>query len=99
MRGESALELLMTYGWALLIIVVVGASLYALGVLNPATYSYGEIDSYCDSLENKTTELGVECSRSYAISDKLTCKCMVSGTDSIGDYVLEIHYYIPEELQ
>ena len=29
----------MTYGWALLIIVVVGAALYALGVLNPATYT------------------------------------------------------------
>ena len=38
MKGQSALEYLMTYGWALLIIVVVGAALYALGVLNPATY-------------------------------------------------------------
>jgi hypothetical protein len=29
----------MTYGWALLVIVVVGAALFALGVLNPATYT------------------------------------------------------------
>jgi hypothetical protein len=28
----------MTYGWALLVIVVVGAALFALGVLNPSTY-------------------------------------------------------------
>ena len=38
-KGQGALEYLMTYGWALLIIVVVGAALYALGVLNPATYT------------------------------------------------------------
>lgn len=39
MKGQTALEYLMTYGWALLIIVVVGAALYALGVFNPATYA------------------------------------------------------------
>jgi len=38
-KGQGALEYLMTYGWALLIIVVVGAALYGLGVLNPGTYA------------------------------------------------------------
>jgi hypothetical protein len=33
------MEYLMTYGWALLVIVVVGAALFALGVLNPTTYT------------------------------------------------------------
>ena len=37
-KGQGALEYLMTYGWALLIVVIVGAALYALGVLNPSTY-------------------------------------------------------------
>jgi hypothetical protein len=39
MKGQGALEYLMTYGWALLIIVVVGSALYSLGILNPATYT------------------------------------------------------------
>ncbi len=38
MRGQGAIEYLMTYGWALLVIVVVGAALYSAGVLNPASY-------------------------------------------------------------
>ena len=38
-KGQGAMEYLMTYGWALLVIVVVGAALFALGVLNPATYT------------------------------------------------------------
>ena len=37
-KGQGAMEYLMTYGWALLVIVIVGAALFALGVLNPATY-------------------------------------------------------------
>ncbi len=39
MKGQGALEYLMTYGWALLVVVVVGAALYSLGVLNPASYA------------------------------------------------------------
>lgn len=34
-KGQSAMEYLMTYGWAILIIIVVIASLYAMGVFNP----------------------------------------------------------------
>lgn len=38
-KGQGAMEYLMTYGWALLVIVVVGAALFALGVLNPQSYT------------------------------------------------------------
>ncbi|VVB76300.1 Uncharacterised protein [Candidatus Tiddalikarchaeum anstoanum] len=34
-KAQSALEYLITYGWAILIIVIVGAALFALGVFNP----------------------------------------------------------------
>ena len=37
-KGQGALEYLMTYGWALLVIVIVAAALFGLGVLNPASY-------------------------------------------------------------
>lgn len=37
-RGQSALEYLMTYGWALVVILIVVAALFALGILSPATY-------------------------------------------------------------
>lgn len=37
-KGQGAMEYLMTYGWALLVIIIVGAALFALGILNPATY-------------------------------------------------------------
>ncbi|MCL4391339.1 hypothetical protein M1112_01435 [Candidatus Parvarchaeota archaeon] len=34
-KGQSALEYVMTYGWAILIIVVVAVVLYSMGVFNP----------------------------------------------------------------
>lgn len=39
MKGQSAMEYLMTYGWAILIVIIVAAVLFALGVFNPATYT------------------------------------------------------------
>jgi len=36
-KGQTAMEYLMTYGWAILIIMIVLAVLFYLGVLNPST--------------------------------------------------------------
>jgi hypothetical protein len=33
------MEYLMTYGWAILIVIIVAAALYSLGVFNPATWT------------------------------------------------------------
>ena len=38
-KGQAAMEYLMTYGWAILIVIIVAAALYALGVFNPATWT------------------------------------------------------------
>ncbi len=37
-RGQGALEYLITYGWAILIIVIIGGALFALGVFNPSNW-------------------------------------------------------------
>ena len=34
MKGQAAMEYLMTYGWAIIIIIVAVAALYAMGVFN-----------------------------------------------------------------
>lgn len=36
-KGQSAMEYLMTYGWAILIVIVVVAALYAMGVFKGGT--------------------------------------------------------------
>ena len=36
-KGQSALEYMMTYGWAILVIVIVAAVLYSLGIFSPAS--------------------------------------------------------------
>ena len=61
-KGQGAMEYLMTYGWALLVIVVVGGALFALGVLNPSTYTQKRCQgfqyfSYQDQRLNSTTAI------------------------------------------
>jgi hypothetical protein len=36
-KSQSALEYMMTYGWAILIIVIVAVILYSMGIFNPAS--------------------------------------------------------------
>ena len=38
-KGQAAMEYLMTYGWAILIVIIVVAVLFSLGVFNPATFT------------------------------------------------------------
>jgi len=39
MKAQAAMEYLMTYGWAILIVIIVAAALYAFGIFNPATWT------------------------------------------------------------
>ncbi len=41
-RGQAALEFLMTYGWAIMAIVIVGAALFALGFFSPQIFAAGK---------------------------------------------------------
>jgi hypothetical protein len=38
-KAQSAMEYLMTYGWAILIVIVVAASFYFMGLFNPAMFA------------------------------------------------------------
>lgn len=37
LKAQAAMEYLMTYGWAILIVVIVAAALFALGIFTPPT--------------------------------------------------------------
>ncbi len=60
-KAQSAMEYLMTYGWAILIVIIVAAALYALGVFNPATYTGSTATGF--------TELGAPSDWDLAASD------------------------------
>ena len=38
-KAQAAMEYLMTYGWAILIVIIVAAAMYSLGIFNPATWT------------------------------------------------------------
>ncbi len=38
-KAQAAMEYLMTYGWAILIVIIVAAAMYSLGIFNPSTWT------------------------------------------------------------
>ncbi|MBN3037778.1 MAG: hypothetical protein JW834_05015 [Candidatus Diapherotrites archaeon] len=60
-KAQSAIEYLMTYSWVLIIIVIAAGALYALGILNPATYTSTTCTGFTglSYVEHKVTTGGV----------------------------------------
>lgn len=48
MKAQTALEYLMTYGWAILIVVIVVGALYALGLTQPCKWVGTQVREFAD---------------------------------------------------
>jgi len=48
MKAQAAMEYLMTYGWAILIVIIVAAALYAFGIFNPATWTGTRVTGFAN---------------------------------------------------
>ena len=60
--SQSAMEYLMTYGWAILIIAIVLVALFSLGVFNSSNFSPRAQPGSCEVLRNSVqTSLGGQC--------------------------------------
>lgn len=78
MKGQSVFEYFITYGWVILIVIIVAAALYALGIFNPETYNHGsgvnlELDekvymacsTLAEKLDGEMVDWNVESDESY----------------------------------
>jgi len=76
-KGQTAMKYLMTYGWAILIVIVVVCALYAMGVFTEPEYKVTGDDAVklceevCEKVETKENELV----KYYDYDIDLTCRC------------------------
>jgi hypothetical protein len=77
-KAQTALEYLLTYGWSILIIIIVGAALYALGVFSPGTFTgkrstgYSQfqiVDFKLDTDANLTIVLGNRLGKTIVLNE------------------------------
>jgi len=82
-KGQGAMEYLMTYGWALLVIIIVGAALFALGILNPATYQQKRCNGfqYITYMDQAATTGSYTLHFRNGVNDINLTKISVSGTE------------------
>ena len=98
-KAQSALEYLLTYGWAILIVIIVGASLYALGVFNPGTFTgkrvtgftqFQVVDHKVDTNTNVTLVFGNRLGKTVTLGDvtasykTVECNSSAISGDTMG---------------
>ncbi len=85
------MEYLMTYGWAILIVIIVAAALFALGVFNPSTYTgraatgFGELGTPSDwqySGTSLTIVLKNQVGQAITVSNVTTVQGCYDGTST-----------------
>jgi uncharacterized protein (UPF0333 family) len=90
-KGQAAMEYLMTYGWAILIIVVVVAALYAMGVFRTkgtvgcspcfSYFAYVDHDATTVVLKNGAREIDTV---ALGNNDATGCTAPAAGTVTAG---------------
>ena len=88
-KGQSALEYLMTYGWAILIIIIVGGVLYYYGVFSPGQlvgeskvgFSKVQIDTW--SVESGTDDINFILENRAGKEINITEITVGSGTNEV----------------
>ena len=88
-HSQSALEYMMTYGWAILIIVIVAAGLYSLGIFSPTNSASTSITGFSglsvtqtacvNAVNNQILELYVSNTIGYAVN---VTKINVTGSSN-----------------
>jgi hypothetical protein len=86
-KGQTALEYLMTYGWAILIVIIVVSALYALGLAKPCRWVGTQIREFADfKVENPrvttTGDISFDVSRIRPETVNVTAYYATIGTNS-----------------
>jgi hypothetical protein len=84
MKGQTALEYLITYGWAILVILVVLAVLWYYGVFNPAKWS-GESVSEGSAFKVVDKQLSSAGTFRLVLGDKTGTSTSISNVNVSGD--------------
>ena len=95
-RSQSALEYLMTYGWSILIIVIVAVVLYGMGVFNPRASFSSSISGF-SGLGSVTAQCIGGQGLSVQLGDTLPATINVTGinvTDSITGQSFSVNPYL-----
>ncbi len=89
-RSQSALEYMMTYGWAILVIVIVAAVLYSMRIFNPSSSTSTSISGFSglsvtqtacvNSVNNQILELYVSNTLGYEVN---ITKINITGNNGI----------------
>ena len=105
-KGQAAMEYLMTYGWAILIVIVVVGALFTMGVFNTKSpvvcspcfnyFAYTDYSAGTLKIKNGAQEIAIDnvvggdCSGTYNPGDDIT----IENISTNGDVDITITYNV-----
>jgi uncharacterized protein (UPF0333 family) len=90
-KGQGAMEYLMTYGWAILVVVIIGGVMWYLGFFGDR-YN-GVCDDFCGSLNMSRTDF------SYRGCACMQSNCTTFMNKSFCSTFGEVDYYTIDEVE
>src|SRR3989344_9119339 len=85
-RGQGAMEFLMTYGWAIIVVLVILSVLYFLGVFSPKTPNACSIEAPFVCNDFSATDIGVTYSvGAKAITSAQVTDMIINGQSCVND--------------
>lgn len=85
-KAQTALEYLMTYGWAILIVIIVVGALYALGLTQPCRWVGTQIREFADfRVENPKLTVGAPNTLAFDLSSLKPQTIELTGITVSGD--------------
>ena len=81
-KAQAAMEFLMTYGWAILIVLIVLAALFFLGVFSPKTANVCQISTpfFCQDVVADDNSLGIKI-KAQGVSSATVTSININGQD------------------
>jgi len=105
-KGQAAMEYLMTYGWAILIVIIVVAALWAMGVFTVSApvacspcFSYFAFVDYADGtlvMRNGPQDISINSVTGGTLTGTFTPgeQMTMTGISTSGDVSLTINYTV-----
>ena len=98
MKGQTSLDFLMTYGWALLLIVIVVGALFALGVFNVGSFigsratGFAQVGVVAWNVDHGVNGVTVKLQNHAGADVNVTAFNMTYGTNTVDITYLPVNY-------
>ena len=101
MKGQTAIEYLMTWKWYILIILIVAGVLFYFGIVNPSAFlpTQNQVPASVEMIYQKSFKLSALFCTELACNENLKNISLMYNYDNLKEHCQELELWYPEECE